>query len=105
MEEFNKKFNDLVSSLHTDIKPPDNAILIYYIEAFGGEMRYQLRDKEPTNLKIAQEMATKIDKNMQASGKSNLPGFTRGSTSKQSESKDKAVASDNKSSSSDPIKN
>ena len=53
MEEFNKKFNDLVSSLHTNIKPPDNAILIYYIEAFGGEMRYQLRDKEPTNLKSA----------------------------------------------------
>jgi hypothetical protein len=41
-------------------------------------MRYQLRDKELTNLKVAQEMATKIDKNMQASGKSNLPGFTRG---------------------------
>jgi predicted transcriptional regulator len=46
MEEFNKKFNDLVSSLHTDIKPPDNAIFIYYTEAFGGEMRYQLRDKK-----------------------------------------------------------
>jgi hypothetical protein len=104
MEEFNKKFNDLVSSLHTYIKPPDNAILIYYIEAFSGEMRYQLRDKEPTNLKIAQEMATKIDKNMQASGKSNLPGFTRGSISKQSEFKDKVVASKSKSSSSDPIK-
>jgi hypothetical protein len=62
MEEFNKKFNDLVSSLHTNIKPPDNAILIYYIEAFGGEMRYQLRDKKPTNLKIAQEMETRLKK-------------------------------------------
>jgi predicted transcriptional regulator len=57
MDEFNKKFNELVSSMHTDIKPPDNAILIYYIEAFGGEMRYQLRDKEPTNLKAAQDIA------------------------------------------------
>jgi hypothetical protein len=104
MEEFNKKFNDLVSNLHTDIKPPDNAILIYYIEAFGGEMRYQLRDKEPATLKGAQEVATKIDKNMQASGKSNLPGFTRGGNSKQSEPKDKVVASDSKSSSADPIK-
>jgi hypothetical protein len=55
MEEFNKKLNDLVTttSLPTDIKPPDNAILIYYIETFGGKMRYQLRDKEPTNLKVA----------------------------------------------------
>jgi hypothetical protein len=104
MEVFNKKFNELVSSLHTDIKPPDNVILIYYIEAFGGEMRYQLRDKEPTNLKSAQEIAIKIDKNMQASGKSNLPGFTRGGSSKQSESKEKATTLDNKDPFYDPLK-
>jgi hypothetical protein len=54
MEELNKRFNQLVSSMHDDIKPPENAILIYYIEAFGGEMRYQLRDEEPTDLKKAQ---------------------------------------------------
>jgi hypothetical protein len=54
--------------------------LIYYIEDFGGEMRYQLRDKEPTTLKGAQEVATKIDKNMQASGKSNLLSATLGIT-------------------------
>jgi hypothetical protein len=94
----------LTSSLHTDIKPPVASILIYYIEAFNGEMRYQLRDKEPTTLKIAQEMAIKIDRNMQSSGKSNLPGFTRGNTSKQSESKDKTVAIESKTSSSDPLK-
>jgi hypothetical protein len=82
MEEFNKRFNELISSMHQDIKPPESAILIYYIEAFGGEMRYQLRDKEPTDLKRAQETAIKIDKNMQASRKSNLSGFTRGSSSK-----------------------
>jgi hypothetical protein len=57
----------LVSNLHTYIKPPDNDILVYYIETFGGEMRYQLRDKEPTTLKGAQEVATKVEKNMQAS--------------------------------------
>jgi len=43
----NQKFNELVSSMHLDIKPPAEAILIYYIEAFGGEMKYQLRNKEP----------------------------------------------------------
>jgi hypothetical protein len=53
MEEFNKKFNDLITSLYKDIKPPDTSIFIYYIEAFNGEMRYQLRDKEPANLKLA----------------------------------------------------
>jgi hypothetical protein len=29
--EFNTKFNNLVKSLHNDIKPLDTAILIYYI--------------------------------------------------------------------------
>jgi hypothetical protein len=78
MEEFNKRFNELISSLHKDIKPPETSILIYYIEAFSGEMCYQLRDKEPANLKIAQETAIKIDKNMQASGRSNLSRFHQG---------------------------
>jgi hypothetical protein len=67
-------------------------------------MRYQLRDKYPANLKAAQEMAIKIDKNMQASQKSNLLGFSRGNTSKQSENKEKAVVSDNKDTSHDPLK-
>jgi ribonuclease HI len=104
MDEFNKKLNELVSGMHTDINSPDNAILIYYIEAFGGEMRYQLRDKEPANLKATQETAIKIDKNMQASGKSNLPGFTRGSSSRQTESKEKVAAPDNKDPNFDPLK-
>jgi hypothetical protein len=41
---------------------------------------------------------------MQASGKSNLPGFTRGSSSKQSESKEKATTPDNKDPSYDSLK-
>jgi hypothetical protein len=51
-----------------------------------------------------QEITIKIDKNMQASGKSNLPGFTRGNTSKQSDNKEKAVTSDNNDASHDPLK-
>ena len=47
MLEFNTKFNNLVKGLHRDIKPSNAAILIYYIEAFEGEMRYALRDKDP----------------------------------------------------------
>jgi hypothetical protein len=54
MEEFNKKFNDLVKSLPTTIKPPDASILIHYMEAFEGEIRYQLRDKDPQTLRDAQ---------------------------------------------------
>jgi hypothetical protein len=104
MDEFKKKINELVSSMRTDIKPPNDAILIYYVEAFGGEMRYQLRDKEPPNLKAAQDIAVKIDKNMQASGKSNLPGVNRGSSSRQTEAKDKAAAPENKDPNFDPLK-
>jgi hemerythrin len=47
MEEFNKRFNELINIIHKDIKPPDASILNYYGEAFSGEMCYQLRDKEP----------------------------------------------------------
>ena len=54
MEEFNKKINELVTSLHIDYNPPTASIPIYYVEAFNGEMRYQLRDKEPKNLKTMQ---------------------------------------------------
>ena len=89
MEEFNKKFNDLVKSLDLKIRPPEDAILIHYMESFDGEIRYQLRDKEPSNLKDAQKLATKIEKNMQACGKSNIPGFTRGTSSKFHEDKKK----------------
>ena len=68
-------FQDFIKIL---ILPPDASILIYYIEAFEGEMRYQLRDKEPRTLNGAMETVEKIDKNMQSSGKSNLPGFSIG---------------------------
>jgi hypothetical protein len=57
--EFNTKFNSLVKSLHQDVKPSDAAILIYYIEAFEGEMRYALRDKDPQTLPAAQETTIK----------------------------------------------
>ena len=30
IEEFNKKFSDMVGRLHVDIKPSDTSILVYY---------------------------------------------------------------------------
>ena len=51
-------------------------------------MRYQLRDKEPTDLKYAQALAIKIDANMQALGKSNFIGFTRGKAKHESKGKE-----------------
>ena len=55
----------MVKSLDKKIRPPDDAILIHSMESFDGEIRYQLRHKEPTDLKDAQKKAIKIDKNMQ----------------------------------------
>ena len=60
MEEFNKKFRDIIASMDNDFKPPDKSILVYYIEALSGEMRYQLRDKEPVDLKVSQALALKL---------------------------------------------
>ena len=64
MIEFNKRFNDLVSGMHKDIKPSKASTLIYYIEAFSGDFDYELRDKEPTSLVNAQSMSIKIERNM-----------------------------------------
>ena len=90
MEEFNKRFNDLVKNLDKKIKPPEDAILLHYMDSFDGEIRDELRDKEPSNLKEAQKLAIKIEKNMQFSRKSNLLGFTTGTTSKSHEGKKKS---------------
>ena len=49
-------------------------------------------------------MAEKTEKNMQSSGKSNIPGFTRGNSSYNKESKGKVVESEGKESSKDPMK-
>ena len=73
-----KKFRDLIASMDNEFKPPDKSILVYYIEALSGEMRYQLRDKELADVKVSQALTIKIEANMQASSKSNLAGFTRG---------------------------
>ena len=91
MEEFNTKFDNLVKGLRADIKPSRVAILIYYREAFEGEMRYALRDKDPQDLNLAQALAIKIDKNMQDARKSNIPGFTMGSSSNINGEKKKKV--------------
>ena len=91
VQEFNAKFSSLVKSLHDDTKPSNVVVLIYYMEAFEGEMRYSLRDKDPQTLKATQFIAIKIDQNMQDARKSNIPGFTRGYSSQLFDEKKKNV--------------
>jgi hypothetical protein len=64
MLEFNTKFNNLVKDCHKDIRPADAAILIYYTQAFEGEIRYALVDKEPQDLITAQKIALKVEQNL-----------------------------------------
>jgi hypothetical protein len=75
--------------MHKDIKPKDAAILIHYIEAFEGEIRYALVDKEPQDLNTAQRIAIRVEQNLLEARKSNIPGFTRGSSSKVNDEKKK----------------
>ena len=72
MDEFNNKFTELANSIPITYSPPAASVLEYYIEALSGKIQYQIRDKEPTTLLLAQGSAIKIDKNMQSSGESNI---------------------------------
>ena len=68
--------------------------------AIGG----QQRDKEPANLKAAKILAEKIETNVQSSGKSNIPGYTRGNSSHNKETKGKGVELEEKGTSKYPMK-
>ena len=103
MKPWMTKFRRVVADLPRDIKPKNASILISYIEAVTSDLRYQLRDKELTDLKTAQELAEKIEKNMQSPGKSNIPGHTRGNNSYKKETKGKAIESEEKGTSKDPM--
>jgi hypothetical protein len=63
-----------------------------------------MRDKKPITIKAAKDIVVKVDKNMQASRRSNLLGFTRGNASKQEEPKGKAMSTDSNKSSNEPLK-
>ena len=81
MDEFNNKFIELSNSILATYAPPVASTLDYYIEALNGKIQYQIRDKESTTLLQAQNLAIKIDKNMQSLGESNIQGYSRSSTS------------------------
>ena len=72
MDEFNNRFTKLSNSIPATYSPPVASVLDYYIEALSGKIEYQIRDKEPTTLLLAQGLAVKIDKNMQSLGESNI---------------------------------
>ena len=80
MDEFNDRFIELSNSIPATYAPPTASTSDYYIEALSGKIQYEMRDKKPTTFLETQCLAIKIDKNMQFSGESNLPGYSRPST-------------------------
>jgi hypothetical protein len=54
-----EEFNEIVQRLYIDIKLLEAAILIYYLDAFDGELNFQLRQRDPQKLKFTQE-STKV---------------------------------------------
>ena len=91
IEEFNKIFNDLVSCLPATIKHHATSILVHFIGYFSREIIYQLRDKDPLDIKEPQNIVDQIENNMKSSRRYNLHGFLKGSTFR-SELKAKVVA-------------
>jgi hypothetical protein len=62
MEEFNKRFSQIVQKLNQNIKPLEQTILIYYLDSFDGEMDFHLRQQDPQNLATTQQVAIKVEK-------------------------------------------
>lgn len=90
VEEFNKRFNDIVKALPDDIKPQDKSLLIYYVDACNVDTSYEMRRKECNDLTDAQSEAIKMEQHRKAYKKLEIPGFNRVHT-KSHESKGKEV--------------
>jgi len=57
MDEFNNRFTELSNSIPATHAPPAASTLDYCIEALSGKIQYQIKDKEPTTLLQAQNLA------------------------------------------------
>jgi hypothetical protein len=62
MKQWKNSIKNLMTWLKASLKLLSllmHQYLIHYMEAFEGEIRYQLRDKDPTTLRDAQKYAIK----------------------------------------------
>lgn len=67
--KFNVRFQKGMHRLSLVMNLEDSMCLTTYFNAFDGNMAYQLRDKEPRNLKDAFRIAINIENKMRISGK------------------------------------
>ena len=50
MQHFSARFNQVYHSIPTDMRLHPGLILLHYPDAFGPEMEFQLRERDPTTL-------------------------------------------------------
>ena len=82
IQEFKLSFDKVVASVPNTIRPKDQALLIHYLNAFDGWLGYHLKEKNPTDLKHAQDNARKAEANVVSMGKQNLFDYYGPSSSK-----------------------
>ena len=70
--EFNQRFNNLLAKIPNDVKPSPLATTLHYLDTFNGTFGFMLKEKDPTILKQAQDMAKKMERNASSVGKSDL---------------------------------
>ena len=68
IREFIQKFDRVVRDIPDHLKPSDANILDKFFKAIGGHLTYALRDKKPSTLAEAKEMAMQVEENLCISG-------------------------------------
>ena len=72
VHEFNLRFDNTVGNIPNEIKPKDQAIVIHYLNAFDGWLGFNLKDKNPIDLKTAQFNAKMVEQHATSMGKQNF---------------------------------
>ena len=72
IHEFNLRFDKTVGNITDEIRPKDQAIIIHYLNAFDSWLGYNLKDKNPNDLKTAQLNAKMAEQHATSMGKQNF---------------------------------
>jgi hypothetical protein len=64
VRDFNTRFEQLFQRLPSSHHPGKDYLLFLYIQAFQAQFQYLLKDKGPTTIQEAQEIAIKIEANL-----------------------------------------
>jgi hypothetical protein len=67
VREFNDRFNTLISKLQPDFLPK-SIVLQHYLNSFEGTLQFTLKDRLPTTLEEAQDVACQIEENLKFGG-------------------------------------